>query len=392
MRTSSTLPPVSSVAWSTFATACNPGRHGIFGFTHPRPSDLEMEFPNSTDLRMPTLWDRAATDGLRSVVVNLPATYPARRVAGALVAGFVAPSLERACYPPQLAERLARIGYRIDLEVSALRDDDAALAAALLEVVDRRIEAMEMLLDEVGWSLAILSFTEADRLLHVAYRRATADGGPLAEAYREWYRRIDAFVGRCRERDPDATIVALSDHGFGPLRTFVNLDAWLVERGWLRFGSDGRIDPSSRAFSMDPGRIYVNSAGLFGRGSVPPPEVPALVDELAAGLSELVDPETGAPVVARVVRRREAYSGPRARYGPHLVCLPAPGYELKSSRRLPLLSEPDGFEGTHTSDDAFFLAPRAIERPGASLADTGATVLELLGLPADDVDGRSLVP
>ena len=69
----STFPPVSAVAWSSFMTACLPGKHGVFGFTHPQ-DDYSVRFTDARDLRMPTLRDRAATDGLRSGVVNLPAT------------------------------------------------------------------------------------------------------------------------------------------------------------------------------------------------------------------------------------------------------------------------------------------------------------------------------
>ena len=33
----STLPPISSVAWATYATGVGPGRHGVFGFVDRDP-------------------------------------------------------------------------------------------------------------------------------------------------------------------------------------------------------------------------------------------------------------------------------------------------------------------------------------------------------------------
>jgi predicted AlkP superfamily phosphohydrolase/phosphomutase len=388
----SSLPPVSSVAWSTFMTAANPGRHGIFGFTHPDAANYDVRFPSANDLRMPTLWDRAATDGLRSVVVNLPATYPARRITGTLVSGFVAPRLDRACHPRALAERLAREGYIIDVDIGLARSDEAAFVEHVGLVVERRIAAMDSILADGAWTLAILAFTEADRLNHVGHRRLTAGDGPLGDAYRDWFRAVDTFVGRLAERYPDATILALSDHGFGPLRRYLNLDAWLTEEGYLQLDASGHIDPASRAFSMDPGRIYLNVTGMFDQGSVAPATVVALTNEIAEGLLAVEDPETGERPIASVARRKEAYHGSRARVGPHIVCLPASGYELKSSRRLPLVSGVTEFEGTHTHDDAFFLAPGATAREGANLEDAGATVLATLKLHDKDVDGRSLLP
>jgi len=388
---SSSLPPVSSVAWSTFMTAANPGRHGVFGFTHPDPDDYDVRFPSANDLRMPTLWDRAATDGLRSVVVNLPATYPARRIAGSLVAGFVAPRLDRACHPRALAARLEREGYVVDVDIGLARTDETAFGTHVGQVVERRIAAMDTILAEESWALAILAFTEADRLNHLGHRRLVDGGGPLAEAYRAWFRVVDGFVGRLAARYPDATIIGVSDHGFGPLRRYANVDAWLSEHGHLRLDGSGQVGPDSRAFSMDPGRIYINAAGMFTHGSVPAAAVAGLLSEIADGLLALEDPETGEHPIQTVVRRKEAYRGSRTKTGPHLVCLPAPGYELKSSRRLPLLAVAEQFEGTHTHDDAFFLAHGAIAREGAGLEDAGASVLGALRLHDDDVDGRSLL-
>ena len=102
------VPEVSSVSWSCFMTGQNPAVHGIFGFT-----DLDgyrLRFPNFSDLRAPTLFDRLAERGGRSVVINLPATYPARPLRGVLVSGFVAVELRRAVVGPRLPPRGERQG------------------------------------------------------------------------------------------------------------------------------------------------------------------------------------------------------------------------------------------------------------------------------------------
>ena len=389
MPVRSSLPAVSAVAWSSFMTACNPGRHGIFGFTDVQPDDYRLHFPSSADLRAPTLWERAAADGLRSVVVNLPGTYPARPMKGSLVAGFVAPDIERACHPPGLAARLVADGYTVDVDVTRAHHGEAAFAGHLLDVLDHRIAAMERLLAEGRWSLAILTFTEADRLQHVAYRRAHRPEGPLRDALDAWFVRIDALLGRIMAQHPDASIVGLSDHGFGPLDRYMNIDAWLGEHGYL--GRGAAAAPDSRAFSLDPGRIYVNSSDDFPGGPVDPGEARDLAAEISGGLREVVDPQTQRTAIVGAVLRRDAYKGARRRLAPSLVCLPERGYELKSSRRLPLFSDVTDFEGTHTYDDALFLCDVPATAIEGSIEDVGATVLDRLSLHHEDVDGRSLV-
>lgn len=389
-RLASPLPPLSAVAWASFATATNPGRHGVFGFTLP-DGEYRMTFASSHSVRVPTLWDRAAIDGMRSIIVNLPGTYPAQPMSGTLVAGFVAPSLERACHPPSLAPRLASAGYRLDVDVRLAVRDETAFLTNLDGSAAARIDAMRWMLAEERWSLAVLAFTEPDRLLHARYPSPDDDTAP-GSAYRRLLARIDSFTAELADRYPEATIMVASDHGFAPLKRYFNVNAWLRERGHLEAEQLEAIDHRTIAFALDPGRIYVNAQSRFARGAIPAESARSTSELLAAELLAIRTPDGSQPI-ASVVHRRDAYSGPLTELGPNLVCVPARGWELKASMRLPLISTPDALRGTHSADDALFVSSRASPRPigDASLHDVGATVLAALGVQADDVDGRSLL-
>ena len=82
-----TVPEISAVSWPSFMTGVDPGEHGIFGFTEVVPGSYQQTFPNYGSLKAPTIWDRLEKQGKRSVVINQPGTYPARRLSGALVSG-----------------------------------------------------------------------------------------------------------------------------------------------------------------------------------------------------------------------------------------------------------------------------------------------------------------
>ena len=81
-RVTTTYPAQTPVAWSTFATGTNPGGHGIFGFSELKPGSYDLRFTNFKDLKAPPLWDKLRDAGKRSVIINLPGTYPARPVNG----------------------------------------------------------------------------------------------------------------------------------------------------------------------------------------------------------------------------------------------------------------------------------------------------------------------
>src|SRR4030042_1827387 len=109
------IPDISSVSWTSFATGVNPGEHGIYGFTDLRPQSYSLYFPNSKDRKAPTFWELLGktantTSSLsqqylpktdrshRSIVLNMPHTYPAYPMNGILFSGFVAIDLTKATH------------------------------------------------------------------------------------------------------------------------------------------------------------------------------------------------------------------------------------------------------------------------------------------------------
>jgi predicted AlkP superfamily phosphohydrolase/phosphomutase len=384
------LPSSAAATWSTFMTASNPGRHSRFGFLSPGP-DYLPRLADADALRMPTLWDRIAVDGYRSVVINLPATYPARRVSGVLVAGVVAPDLSRACHPPRLAERLARVDYATDLDVPSA-SDQAAFLERLREALAVRIRVMEELLAEQGWSLAVLGFTEGDRLNHLWFDRVHDRDDPAGVAFAGWVGEVDGLLARLLDRYPGAMTMIVANHGAGPLRRLCNVDRWLEENGFLLRTESGAVSPDSAAFSLEGDRIYLNATRIFPQGKLRDGSVAPTVGEIATGLTELVDPQTGERPLRAVVRRAALYRGPYYRTSPHLLLSPATGYELKSSARLPLFADAVALRGTHVAEGGFALIGlgRTVAPGSVGLEDLGATVLGWLGALAPDIDGKPL--
>jgi predicted AlkP superfamily phosphohydrolase/phosphomutase len=96
------LPEISSVSWTNFMTGTNPGTHGIFGFTDLKENTYDLRFPNFLDVKTDTFWDKLGEMKKMSVVINQPSTYPARKINGILISGFVAIEMAKAVSPPAL--------------------------------------------------------------------------------------------------------------------------------------------------------------------------------------------------------------------------------------------------------------------------------------------------
>lgn len=104
------IPEISSVSWSSFMTGSQSGEHGIYGFVDLEPGTYQMYFPNFTHFQFPTLWDNLASQGRKPVVINMPSTYPARKINGVLIFGFVAIDINKAVYLTSLTARLNEMG------------------------------------------------------------------------------------------------------------------------------------------------------------------------------------------------------------------------------------------------------------------------------------------
>jgi predicted AlkP superfamily phosphohydrolase/phosphomutase len=262
------------------------------------------------------------------------------------------------------------------------------------------------------------------------------------------YERLDAALGRFRDKalamDGEVAFGCCSDHGFGPIsyRFFVN--AWLVQRGYLvlkggvrgarlrlwlqrkwagllrRTGiarrrlskGDSRLrSPEqiirdmidwkrTRAYSSFSGGediVLINLKGREPEGIVEPgEEYEELRERILRELLE-VRAEDGTRIVAKAYRREDLWTGPQLHVAPDIQFLTHDtSVNAAASPVHPRIVEPavEGRPAMHRMQGVFLWeGPGVIRRghrqSGQQIADMGATMLHLLGLPVDEhLDGR----
>jgi predicted AlkP superfamily phosphohydrolase/phosphomutase len=349
----STLPEVSSVAWSSFMTGKNPADHGIFGFMELDRNSYEYRFPNFASLQAPTFWEEL---GLATVALNIPQTYPAQAINGVLVSGFVALELEKAVYPRRIFEYLRDAGYRLDVRSQLAAKDPGAFFQDLLEVFEKRTAAIKYLYDTEPWHVFIGTITETDRLHHFFYD--SASGGPYYEIFADLYARLDSFLGEMYDRAQrdQALFLTCSDHGFAPIKTEVYVNRLFRDHGFLNNKShDGFQDMArdSRAFCLDPARVYLHLQGKYARGSVTDAEYDRLRQEIKTLFNSLTF--AGERVVKRVYFREEIFAGKNFDEAPDMYILAEPGFDLKAALNKDSVFGLSHFRGAHTYEDAHLL-------------------------------------
>ncbi len=359
-RLKSIYPTVSNVAWSAFQTGKNPGEFGVYGFVELTP-DLQLRIPNYADLQCETLWERLDSAGRKWAALSVPNTFPAPKLQGFLVSGFLAPTLdERAVSNPAVLQKLKEHDYEIDTDPGlALKSPDQFREAHRRVARARQNTALALMEENDDWDFMFVHVMDTDRVNHFMWRGRY--GEKTDDYFWDFYKEVDDFIGRMVEAaEGDGDILICSDHGFCDLKWEVQLNRWLKNQGYLDYKNDPQagyqaLKQGSRAVSLVPGRVHILRDGRWDKGCVTQKEYEPLRKELMDRLRAIKHPETGDVICRQVMKKEEVFSGPCADAAPDIVIDPCDGYDLKAKLGAGHLFEKGPRTGMHTYADAMLL-------------------------------------
>jgi len=391
-RMRSVIPTVSSVAWASYATGVNPAMHNLFGFVDREPDPFRIFIPNASHLKHDTIWEALSRAGKRVISLNVPVSYPPKPVNGVMVGCFLSPSLEKAVHPPSLLPLLKEMGYSLDVDAWKAREDLEGFLADLERILESRFRVAFRLMDQEPWDFFQLHIMETDRINHFLLGLWEEKEEPWCTRFKAFYSRLDSWLGRLLEsleelmEKGELTLILMSDHGFCRLEEEFQVNFWLEKQGYLFFEGNGekklpQFSPKTRAYSLIPGRIFINLKGREDRGSVAPgAEYESLRQELAEALLELRDPLRGKPMVKKVHLREEIYRGPFLDRAADLVLEPHDGFDPKGNTDAASITQKGHIQGMHTLEDAFLLRyPGELPKRDFRIQDVASGIMGVLG-------------
>ncbi|AGB31199.1 type I phosphodiesterase/nucleotide pyrophosphatase [Natrinema pellirubrum DSM 15624] len=230
----STFPPWTGSAWPSIYTGVDPSHHGVYSFFDFRgtyPDDADVVSHDS--VRSPAIWDYLAARDVPAAVLNVPVTYPAGKIRGSLVPGYLAPESADGS-PTGIRDDLSRdLGERYRIYAESEASDRAATVDDFVSMIDHRRRAAQAFLESTDWEFAFLQVQKTDTVFHEFDRES---------AFRRVYEAADEFVGTVLEAVPDGTNVILcSDHGIGRTDGYnVYVNEILRRNGFVETCADGR--------------------------------------------------------------------------------------------------------------------------------------------------------
>ncbi|WP_298188682.1 ectonucleotide pyrophosphatase/phosphodiesterase [Novosphingobium sp.] len=274
------LPTVTYPSHTTLITGVAPARHGIVNNTTYDPTQINQGgwFWYAQDDKARTLWDAAHDAGLTTGNVHWPVSVAAKNVTWNLA------QIWRTGHPDDrhLVDAVSTPGLMGELEQSARVPYADGKAEDLPADVNRARFGTEMIAKHkpgfMTMYLAALDHTQHE----------TGPGSAQSHAVLE---TLDGLVGDLvaaeMQAHPDGVIALVSDHGFAPVDTVINLYRPFIDAGLVTLGPDGKI-ASADATPWGSGGSFAirlarpNDAALKAK-------VKAVLDKLAADPAAKID-------------------------------------------------------------------------------------------------------
>lgn len=256
------FPPLTAAAWTSAVTGKNPGKHGILEFFLRRPGTFEEMAVNQRLRDSRAIWDLLGDAGIRSIVTNVPCTYPPEEINGVMISDFLTPGGRRDFVTPDgvLDEIEKEFGpYRLHLGGTYRKGRIDEVVDELIDEIEYKTKVNLHLMARDEWGACFTHVWGTDRIQHELWhvvdpshpRHDAGEGAGYRSRVMEYWTRVDESVGRMVEAaGPDANTFIVSDHGFGPLHKYCSFNVWLLQQGLLSLKRDAATLVKRLAFAL----------------------------------------------------------------------------------------------------------------------------------------------
>lgn len=430
----SQLPTVTCPNWKCYSTGKNPAKLGVFWWQRVDKKNKRLVGFDSRSFKSLEIFDYINKEGFKVGVVNMPTTYPPKRLNGFMISAPPDSASTGYTFPETLENELNRkYDYQVHPEiVPSSREDILRSLDEIFHLIDLRFKIAKDSLESVDF-LHVSTFY-INVLQHFFYNE---------EPTRQGWKIIDQNIGDFIQ--DDYNLILMSDHGIHEVDTVFHINSWLEKEGYLKtktpftrniykFGitkdklieiakrlkvykilkktipeklvqyvpsSDGTIVGKtaipedsivwdrSKVLATGQGTVYI----LAPEGS---DEYEELREELIEKIKKLTIPNSDRNVAKKVYRKEEIYSGKYLDIAPDIVYEQGRHiYTIPGIGRTECFSSSHKWKAENKKEGICLFYGKEIKKGlklnNVKIVDLAPTILHLMNIPVSkDMDGRVL--
>lgn len=427
----STIPCVSPVAWTSFMTGKNPGKHSIYDFSGKVPGSYRFKINTAKNRKAKPFWMNLSEKNKRVLVIGVTLTYPPDPVNGYMVSGLGIPAdsdIKSYAYPPgfalEIVNNFGKFNTVPDADFRKLNSSDREKEKYLrgvFEQIEYRVKIFKHMWQKEIFDFSMIFFLDTDGASHYFWKYMDSTHkqytpNRYSDAIYKVYEKVDSAVGELLTMINEETdVILVSDHGFGPLNRVVFLNNWLESKSYLKVRGCRTIlsklsnkkeiewKKTKAYFNGTVGSIFINLKGKEPNGIVDISEYEELCHRIKMDLLNLEDPESGEKVVNNVYKKAELFNSENVETAPDLSVTFKKGYSvigeeialhnIKDTGKV--IVDSNNWSGTHEPEGIFIAYGRNFKKghrvQGANIIDIAPTLLYLRDVPIPkSMDGKLL--
>lgn len=430
-------PPVTFPAWKCYSTGKNPGKLGVYSFVGLDKENRDMKFHTGSDFKEKEIWEYLSDYGIKSCVINMPGTYPPKKINGIVISGtpVLGPSY---AYPEEVMKDLNKLEYKVHPEIYPGTRNDEQEHEHLKKLISSRFDIAKIIMNKYEIDFWHLTIFYIDKIQHSYFKNKSI--------LKDYWQFIDTKIGEFLEEfEEDINLFLMSDHGATEIKNTFYVNEFLLKEGYLHLkprSNQKKLNTANVIIGVFKGLrknpfLYTNLGRVFQ--TVAPETVKSYIiakskeerkskflvkvdwensdfldigmgfgliyglnvkeddiQKLKQSLEKVKDPLTG-DKVADVFLTDEIYTG-ALKDAPEIILVPNSNTMITEViRNKPEVwgPTPNNWEGMHEKEGLFLACgPDIRERvkiKGPKIFDLAPTILHMFGLPVpNDMDGRVL--
>ncbi len=418
----SSIPPLTCLAWTSFVSSKTASNVDIFDYTYRNNHSYDdLRLISSRDIKADTLWDMFTKIGKKSIILNVPLTYPPKEIDGYMVTDFLTPDTSKDfTHPKEFKKELLEFlkeDYMLDVYGYRTRDRNELLKD-IYKMTEIHFKTIKYMMNK-KWDFFMAVILGTDRIQHTFWKyfdeghKQFEDNPELKDAIKDYYKYIDKEIGEILDKlDGNTVLIIASDHGAKRMGGRVNFSDWLIKENYLvlknKVKERSKLEMSNinwdktKAFATGAfeAQVFVNLKGREPEGIVDEKDYEKLINELTKKIKDIRD-EDGNKLNTIVFRKEDIFNGKYKEKAPDLlvyfdnlswgVNCSAIGNEGLHSWAT--LVGPD--DSVHSSEGLFLIFDKSRKGKGnigeRNILDMAPTILEIMNLKIPkDFEGKTI--